>query len=71
MASVRARILALISALGLIAGAVFALQGLRFLPSRLMYGRPEWVVIGTALVIVSTAALIWIARTRRPDVSSH
>ena len=60
------RIIGLVAVVGLLAGAVFALQGLRFLPSRLMYGRPEWVVIGTALVIVSAAALLWIARNRRP-----
>lgn len=60
------RIVGLVAVVGLLAGAVFALQGLRFLPSRLMYGRPEWVVIGTALVIVSAAALLWIALNRRP-----
>ena len=56
------RIGVLIAVLVLLAGAVFALQGLRFLPSALMYGRPEWVVIGVAMVIASIAYLVWVAR---------
>ncbi|MEP7198784.1 MAG: hypothetical protein ABI874_03095 [Chloroflexota bacterium] len=38
-----------------LAGGVFLLQGLSVLPSRVMYGRPEWVVIGAAMVIVGVA----------------
>jgi hypothetical protein len=47
-----------------IAGAVFALQGMRFLPSRIMYGRPEWIVIG-ALMVVGAAVALWRMR-RQP-----
>jgi hypothetical protein len=64
------RIVGLVAVAVLIAGAVFTLQGLRFLPSRLMYGRPEWVVIGIALVIASLAALAWLAKNRRPAAPS-
>ncbi|MBI3741937.1 MAG: hypothetical protein HY257_09310 [Chloroflexi bacterium] len=32
------------------AGGIFFLQGLRVLPSPLMYGKIEWVVIGGAMV---------------------
>jgi hypothetical protein len=32
-------------------GAVFALQGAGLLPSAVMHGKPEWLVIGTLMVI--------------------
>lgn len=54
----RMRPLDVIAIVTLIAGAVFALQGLRFLPSPLMHGRPEWVVIGSAMVLGSLVALL-------------
>lgn len=44
----RRRGVALVAVVVLIAGAVFALQSLRVLPSALMYGKPEWTVIGLA-----------------------
>ena len=40
-----------------IAGAVFALQGLQLLPSRIMYGRSEWIVIGVVMVVLAAIAL--------------
>ena len=49
------------SAILILAGGVFALQGMRVLPSAVMYGKPEWIVIGAAMVIVG-AALIFIRR---------
>ena len=39
----------------ILAGSVFALQGLRVLPSAVMYGKTEWVVIGAVMVIVGIA----------------
>ena len=45
------------AAILLIAGAVFTLQGLRVLPSAVMYGKPEWIVIGAAMVVGAAAAL--------------
>lgn len=59
------RLLRAIAALTLIGGAVFALQGLRLLPSAVMYGRPEWVVIGVTMVLGSCAALWWLRPRRR------
>jgi hypothetical protein len=50
-----------IDVLIILSGAVFALQGLSFLPSRVMYGRQEWVVIGGAMVLAG-AALIFFTR---------
>ena len=46
----------------LIAGTVFALQGLRVLPSRVMYGEPLWVIIG---VVMDLGALVVLWRLRR------
>ena len=50
-----------VSILIILSGALFALQGLSLMPSRVMYGRPEWVVIGGAMILAG-AALIFIAR---------
>ena len=33
-------------------GGVFALQGAGFLPSAVMHGKPEWLVIGVVMVVV-------------------
>ena len=44
--------------LTLVAGGVFALQGLRVLPSQVMYGRPEWVIVGSLMVVGSLAGLV-------------
>jgi len=51
-----------IAALVLIAGAVFLLQGLRVLPSAVMYGKPEWIAIGGVMVVVSLAILFFTSR---------
>lgn len=58
----RRSVLTAVSVILVLAGAVFALQGLRFLPSRLMYGEPAWVVIGGLMVV---AGLVALARLRR------
>ncbi|MEA2684002.1 MAG: hypothetical protein QOK05_2330 [Chloroflexota bacterium] len=33
-------------------GAIFALQGAGLLPSAVMHGKPEWLVIGIAMILV-------------------
>ena len=33
-------------------GGVFALQGAGFLPSAVMHGKPEWLVIGVVMVVI-------------------
>jgi hypothetical protein len=49
----------------ILAGGTFALQGLNLLPgSSAMNGRPEWVVIGAAMVVAGVALLV--AASRRP-----
>ena len=57
------RVTQLLAVAVLPAGIVFALQGLSLLPSRIMYGRPEWIVIGAAMVTVS-GVLLWRSRAR-------
>lgn len=51
----------------LLTGGVFALQGLRVLPSQVMYGDSKWVAIGLALVFGSLFVL-WRGRPRRSRV---
>ena len=48
-----------ISVIIILSGAVFALQGLRLLPSAVMYGKPEWVVIGGAMALAGAALMIF------------
>ena len=48
----------------ILAGAIFFLQGMRVLPSQVMYGKPEWIVIGTGMVVVGVALGI-ITRRRQ------
>ena len=59
-------ILNIIALVLVLAGAVFALQGLRVLPSAVMYGKPEWVVIGVAMAVVGITLGAY-ARTRVPS----
>ena len=55
----------IIGILVILAGGTFALQGLNILPgSSAMNGRPEWVVIGAAMVVAGVALLV--AALRRP-----
>ncbi|MBI2017398.1 MAG: hypothetical protein HYS77_17990 [Candidatus Rokubacteria bacterium] len=58
-----------VALLALLMGAVFALQGLRVLPSQAMYGDPKWVIIGMALALGSLFVLWWVRprRTREDD----
>lgn len=58
----RARAIQLVAVLVGIAGVLFTLQGLQLLPSRLMYGRPEWVAIGAVMVAVSAVVLWWMTK---------
>jgi hypothetical protein len=46
-----------LAVLALLIGVVFALQGLRVLPSQVMYGDPKWVLIGAALILGSLVVL--------------
>jgi hypothetical protein len=56
---------AFVGVLLILAGGTFALQGLNMLPgSSPMNGRPEWLVIGAAMVVAGVALLV--AAIRRP-----
>ncbi|MBI5877243.1 MAG: hypothetical protein HZB53_06310 [Chloroflexi bacterium] len=48
-----------IAVLVALAGAVFLLQGLRFLPSAVMYGKPEWVIIGALMIVAAVGLAAW------------
>jgi hypothetical protein len=61
----------LIAILLILAGAVFALQGLRVLPSAVMYGKPEWVVIGAAMVVLGGMIVLWARLRSRRKPSDH
>lgn len=51
-------------ALVLVAGVVFMLQGLRLLPSRVMYGETVWVAIGGVMAIAAVLALVFLRHRR-------
>lgn len=55
-------ILLIVAVMLILSGGVFLLQGLRFLPSPLMYGKPEWVYIGGGLVIAGAALIAFAFR---------
>ncbi len=50
----------IVSAILILAGGVFFLQGIRILPSPLMYGKMEWVIIGGIMVIVGAALVVFL-----------
>ncbi len=54
----------IIAVLLILAGGVFALQGLNVLLGSFMSGRPEWLVIGATMVVVGVALLWLINRSR-------
>ncbi len=61
-------VLNVVSVLLILAGGVFFLQGIRILPSPLMYGKTEWVIIGGIMVVVGAALAVFVnlrARAKR------
>jgi hypothetical protein len=58
--------LAIVGALILLAGAVFAGQGLGYIPGSYMTGDIRWFWIGSAMVVVGLA-LVLSAWIRRPS----
>ncbi|MBI5034435.1 MAG: hypothetical protein HZB51_28265 [Chloroflexi bacterium] len=55
------QVLYVVGAILILAGGVFFLQGNRLLPSQVMYGKPEWVIIG-AIIVIGGIVLGVIAR---------
>jgi hypothetical protein len=47
------------SAILILPGALFFLQGMSLVPSQIMYGKPEWVVIGAGMVVVGAALALY------------
>jgi len=52
----------IVSVIFILAGGLFFLQGMRVLPSAVMYGKPEWIVIGGVMVICGAAIIFFQAR---------
>ena len=48
-----------------VVGGIFALQGAGFLPSAVMHGKPEWLLIGIVMVVAGIF-LGLRAKGRRP-----
>ncbi len=46
----------------ILAGGVFFLQGIKILPSPLMYGKIEWFAIGALMVIVGIVLAVLMNR---------
>jgi len=59
-------LLLLVSALAILSGATFFLQGMGVLPGSDMTGDPTWAWIGGALVISGAIVLAWSRRRRSP-----
>ncbi len=53
-----------IGGLLILAGGVFALQGLNVLLGSFMSGRPEWLVIGVVMVVAGVG-LLWLNNCSR------
>ncbi|MDE3087981.1 MAG: hypothetical protein KGJ80_01175 [Chloroflexota bacterium] len=53
-------LLNVVSVILILAGGVFFLQGIRILPSAVMYGKTEWVVIGAGMVGVGAALALFV-----------
>lgn len=47
-----------------LAGAVFALQGVGVLPGSVMTGDPKWAVIGAVMVVVGVTGVVYGLRSR-------
>lgn len=54
----------IIAVLLIIAGIIWALQGLSILPGTFMRGDPQWVING-AVTTVAGAALFWYASRKK------
>ncbi len=55
-------IFSLVAVILIFSGGVFFLQGIRLLPSPVMYGRPEWVVIGATMFVGGSILAAFINR---------
>lgn len=49
----------------ILAGSVFFLQGMRLLPSQVMYGKSEWIVIGAGMAIAGAALVFFQRRAQK------
>lgn len=47
-------------------GTVWALQGMGFLPGKLMHGQPQWIVYG-ALTVAVGLGILYLTNRRRAN----
>jgi uncharacterized membrane protein HdeD (DUF308 family) len=55
----------IVSAVLILLGAVWILQGLNVLPGSFMTGHIQWAVYGAILVVVGILLLVWTRRGRK------
>lgn len=55
----------IVSGILVIAGAISLLQGMRVLPSQVMYGKPEWIAIGAGMVVVGAVPILLQRRAKK------
>ena len=55
---------AIIGVLCLLTGTIWMLQGIGVARGSPMTGRSQWTVIGTAVIVVGVALLVWANRLR-------
>jgi hypothetical protein len=57
-------ILKIIGVLFMLAGGIWALQGLNLLPGTFMRGDPQWVINGVIIILIGMG-LFWSANRKR------
>lgn len=58
------KIIKIVAILMMVAGAVWALQGLNLLPGTFMRGDPQWIINGAAMIVVGAAAF-WLTSRKQ------
>lgn len=56
----------IVSALLVLFGGIWVLQGINVLPGSFMSGQMRWAVRGAILIVVGVVGLIWANRKRQP-----
>ncbi len=57
-------ILKIIGVLFMLAGGIWALQGLNLLPGTFMRGNPQWIINGVIIILIGMG-LFWSANRKR------
>ena len=59
-------LLTIVAIVLILPGGIFFLQGMKVLPSQVMYGKTEWIVIGGAMVLAGAVLIVftWLRAAR-------